>query len=412
MNQRFSRDVMWNVASLGIAGVCGLGVNFLISHAYGTTALGVFNQVFAAYMIFSQLAALGVHTSILTHGAAAPEHERRAIFTAGLVVLAAQATVVAVVFAAAAPLVGRLVDSPDVSTGMLWAAPGLLCFAVNKGALAILNSLQRMRLYAVFQGGRVVMMCVAFGAFVLADLPVVALPVILSLGEGTVLAGALLAIRRDVGRGPVGAWPRRHFRFGARGFLSGLFTDLSTRSDVLILGVFAADNIVGAYSFAAIMAEGVYQVLIALRTNYAPILVRQLAAGGGDVVATVARARTKVYVGAAAVAVVAIAGYALVVPLISADPLVRGSWVYFAIILGGMAASAGYAPFAQLLLWAGRPGWHTILVAVIVGVGTALDLVMVRAWGPEGAAIAVALTYAWSVVALRLLVGRVLQLRI
>ena len=37
-------------------------------------------------------------------------------------------------------------------------------------------------------------------------------------------------------------------------------------------------------------------------------------------------------------------------PVITANPMLQYSWVYFAILLAGMAASAGYAPFLQLLL--------------------------------------------------------------
>jgi O-antigen/teichoic acid export membrane protein len=411
---KFSRDVLWNVASLGIAGVCGIGLNYLIGEFYGAGVLGVFNQVFAAYLVFSQLAALGVHTSILTHGAAEPDPAaRRTIFTAGLAVIGAQAAVTAVVFAALAPLVGALVDSRDVGTGMLYAAPGLACFALNKGALAVLNSLQRMRWYAVFQAGRVVMMAVGFGVFALADLPAAALPIILTIGEASVLAAALIAISDQLGRGPLRAWAGRHWRFGVRGFLSGLFSDLNTRIDVLILGVFAGDAIVGAYSFAAILAEGVYQILIALRTNYAPILVRLLAAGDtASLHHTIARGRNRTYLGAAGVAVLAIAGYAVIVPLITRDPLIQHSWVYFAILIAGMTASAGYAPFGQLLLWAARPGWHTILVALIVGAGAAANTGLVYALGALGAAVATAATYAWSAIALKLLAGRILHLRI
>src|SRR5262249_46716235 len=152
------------------------------------------------------------------------------------------------------------------------------CFALNKGALAVLNALQRMRWYAVFQAGRVVMMAAGFGAFAIAGLPPTALPIILTIGEASVLVGALLAISDQLGRVPLGSWARNHWRFGLRGFLSGLFSDLNTRIDVLILGIFASDAVVGAYSFAAIMAEGVYQIVIALRTTYAPIMVRLLVA--------------------------------------------------------------------------------------------------------------------------------------
>jgi O-antigen/teichoic acid export membrane protein len=409
----FSRDVWWNVASLGIAGACGVAVNYAVGEVYGVDTLGVFNQVFAVYLVFSQLAALGVHTSILTHGAAADPAERGAIFRSGLAVIGVQSLVMAALFAAISPAVGALVKSPDVATGMLYAAPGVACFAFNKGTLAVLNATQHMRAYAVLQAARIVDMAIGFAACVVFDAPAIALPIILTIGEASVSVLSALAIRTLVRGESRPGWPRKHVRFGVRGFLSGLFSDLNTRIDVLVLGVFALDPVVGAYSLAAIMAEGAYQILIALRTNYAPIVVRLLAAKQHDELrAVIARARRKTYAGALALGVLAIAGYALVIPLITSDPLLQDSWQYFAIVIAGMVASAGYAPFVPVLLWAGKPGWHTILIGTILGAGTLANIVLTATLEAHGAAIATAATYAWSVIALKWLTKRALDLKI
>ncbi|MBC7974358.1 MAG: hypothetical protein H7138_05185, partial [Myxococcales bacterium] len=208
-------------------------------------------------------------------------------------------------------------------------------------------------------------------------------------------------------------WARTHLRYGLRGFLAGLFGELNTRIDVLILGAFVGDAIVGAYSFAAILAEGAYQILIALRTNYAPIMVRLVAQGdAAELRRVVRKARDRIYLGALGLGAVSAAGYALIVPHLTSDPDLQGSGIYFAIVLAGMVLASGYTPFNQLLLWAGRPGWHTVMIAIVVGTSAALCCLLVALWGALGAATAVALTYAGSVVILRIMVGRVLHLRI
>jgi O-antigen/teichoic acid export membrane protein len=56
LGDKFSQGVIWNIVSLGIAGVCGIVVNYLVGEVYGPAALGVFNQVFAVYVVASQLA--------------------------------------------------------------------------------------------------------------------------------------------------------------------------------------------------------------------------------------------------------------------------------------------------------------------------------------------------------------------
>lgn len=411
-----SRDILWNIAGLGIAGVCGVGVNYWVGVAYGAAALGVFNQVFAAYTVVSQLAVLGVHSSVLYHVAASHERgERRAVLSSALLVTFGIAIVMAGLFVALAEPVARLLDSPGVAHGMWLAAPGLVCFALNKVVLAALNGAQHMRAYATFQAGRVVLMTVALGGCIVVGAAPSTLPVILTIAEGTTLALALFAARDMLGRpgAAFGHWLRVHLRFGLRGFLSGLFGELNNRIDVLILGAFSSDALVGAYSFASLIAEGLMQILVALRSNYAPIVVRLLADQHGDELTRfVRKARNRTYLGALVCGALAVGGYLLVMPFMTHDADLQRSGVYFAILLAGIVTAAGYMPFNQILLWGGRPGWHTVLCALIVGSSAALCIALVATASAVGAAVGMALTYAVSTVLLRVIAARVLRVRI
>jgi len=414
---RFSRDVWWNVAGLAIAGAAGILLNYLISVVHGAAALGAFNQVFAVYIVLSQLGALGIHYSALRHLAAvSDEGERRAITSAALVTTA----VVGALFSAAGWLlaepIGRVVDSPAVAVGIRYAAPGVLFFALSKVTLACINALQRMRWYAVLTGGRFLLMVLAFGGFALAEVDAARLPLLITVAEGSVLLLSLVPIGGLVGRVPLAAlrsWIHEHLRFGLKGFSSGLVAELNTRIDVLILGAFAGDRVVGAYSFAAILAEGLYQVLVVLRTNFAPVVIRLWAGNRRDeLVATVRRVRDRTYLGSLVVGALAIGVYALVVPLITRDPLLADSWRYFALLVAGMVASAGYAPFLPLLLYAGLPGWYTILIATTFAANAIGNLALVPALGASGSALGTAFAFLVGLVALKWMSARLLDLQI
>jgi len=412
-----ARDVWWNVASLAVAGVLGILVNYLIGVAYGTDALGVFNQVFAVYLLFSQLAALGVHYSVLKHAAASGDAaERRAIVTSGLLVgLVLGAGFALVMWFVAAP-VGELVESRDVETGLRWAAPGVLLFGLSKITLACLNALQRMRWYAVLFGGRFVVMAAALVACVAIDVEASALPAILTISEAVIFFLSLIPVAGQLA--PIGGailrrWIGEHLRFGVKGFMSGMLSELNTRVDVLILGYFTTDAIVGAYSFAAILAEGLYQLLVVLRTNFAPMVIRLLATGEhGELRAMVRRVRDRTYLGSIVAGAVAIGGYALLVPLVTEDPALAESWKYFAVLIAGMVASAGYAPFLPMLLYGGLPGWHTWLMLGIVVVNAAANVALIAAMGAIGSAIGTAIAFLAGVVLLRVLVATRLRLKI
>jgi O-antigen/teichoic acid export membrane protein len=216
-----------------------------------------------------------------------------------------------------------------------------------------------------------------------------------------------------VARSELRRWIGEHLRFGIKGFMSGLLAELNTRVDVLILGYFAADSVVGAYSFAAILAEGLYQLLVVLRTNYAPVVIRLWAERDSSaLLELVRRARDRTYLAAIALGAAAVAGYTLLVPLVTSDPALAESWPYFAVLVAGMVASAGYAPFQPLLLYAGLPGWHTILMTGIVGSNALANVAFIAAIGPLGSAAGTALAFILGVVLLRALAARLLDLRI
>ena len=61
LSSKFGQDVIWNVASYGIMAVSGVVINVIIWLVYSPDVLGVFNQVFAVYVIASQFAVAGVH---------------------------------------------------------------------------------------------------------------------------------------------------------------------------------------------------------------------------------------------------------------------------------------------------------------------------------------------------------------
>ena len=371
--KKFSRDVLWGMGSVGVSGLAGLALSYLIAVLHGDAALGVFNQVFAIYIFFSQLAALGIHLSVLRHVAG---EERGAVLSSALALTSAIALVMAAVGLLSGGPAARILGSPDVAVGVAWASPGLVLFALNKVILAAHNGLGRLRLYAVLQAGRFVFMLAGLAL----PLSRAQLPALLTIGEGVVFLIAVATVVPDLG--PIRRrWLAEHLRFGAKAFPSGLFSELNTRVDVLILGAFATDATVGVYSLAAILAEGMYQLLVAVRATYAPALVKGLPR------ADVLRGRNLTYLGALALGLLSVPGYALVI---------GSSWPLFAVLVGGMVAGAGYVPFGQILVCRGYPGWHTAMILAILAWNAATNAALVPPLGAIGAACATGSTFVFA----------------
>ena len=61
---KFSNDLWFNAAAFGGSAVLGVLLNLFIVRYHDAAALGVFNQVYAVYILLSQLAVGGVHLAV------------------------------------------------------------------------------------------------------------------------------------------------------------------------------------------------------------------------------------------------------------------------------------------------------------------------------------------------------------
>jgi len=283
----------------------------------------------------------------------------------------------------------------------------LFLFAINKVLMSIVNGVQRMRAFAIFTSVRYAGILVALIVAMRIDMPGEHLAYVFSASE----AFLFIVLAIDVGRLvewriPHGfsTWMREHVVYGAKSALSGVLLELNAKVDIWMIGMFLSDTAVGIYTFAAMVAEGVYELLVVLQNNYNPILARLLSAR--DLVslhALVQRGRKWTYVGMLAVAILAVALYPLALSILTNKPEFKASWMPFAILMSGILIASGYIPFGQILLMGKQPGWHTLLMASTVLVNVIGNAILIPHLHLEGAAIATAVSMASSVVFLKIL---------
>jgi stage V sporulation protein B len=415
--RRLRRDVVWNLVPVALLGVVGLGLSLAIASWWGAAAYGVFNLVTTAYFAFAVVGACGLQYSVLRAVAEAPGDRARvaAVVVGALVpnlVLAAASTTV---FLAARPLVVRWLDSPAVGEGMLWAAPGLFCFAVNKVLMGVVNGLRRMRAFAIYTSLRYLLIAAGLGLARVAQLAPEHLAVIWTLTEATLLVvlGCELVATVPLARARGWTtWARRHLGYGARGVLSTLAYEINTKLDVWMLGVLVTDKAaVGIYALAAALNEGVMQLAVVVQNNLDPLLARTLAGGDrGELRAMVARSRRWFVPALVGVCAAAAAGFPLVIPWLIGDRAFAAGAIPFVILMAGIAIASPYLPFAHLLLMARRPGWHTVILVVAISVNIVGNVALIPALGLAGAAIATSATVVCTALLLRALARRQLQI--
>jgi O-antigen/teichoic acid export membrane protein len=397
---KFSRDVIWNLASLAVLAVGGFSVNLVIARFAGEDVLGVFNQVFAAYIILSQFGVGGLQYSTLKNISYHQEEPEvcAEVTASALLLVLVLGGVISVAGYLLADQFGAVMQSPAVAVGMRYAMPGLLFFSLNKVLMMTLNGLRHMRAYAIFQALRYILIPGGIAGMILAGLPGNQLPIVLTLTE-VVLFLCLAPYIKSFLPFPksfqhLKAWFPSHISYGVRGFMSGALAELNTRVDVLLLGYFGSDATVGVYSFAATVGEGFGQLAMALRYNVDPIMGACFARDDKESIEKYAKKIQKIFYPAAiAIGIAAIALFPVVFGVLVKKQLAYDSWGVFAILAVGIMLNAGFRPFYGIILQGGRPGMHTIFIAILVISNAILCLCLIPVFGIYGAALATSSVY-------------------
>jgi O-antigen/teichoic acid export membrane protein len=397
----FWQGVFWNVASFILMGVSGILLNVMIAQAYPAAILGVFNQIFALYIFASQLAVFGIHYSILHHNAilveqdaqSAAESASSALLLVGLISLAVTLGV-----GLLRDAIGSALQSPGISDGLLVILPGLLLFPLNKVLLSLLNSQRRMKAYAIANASRYLMLVAALCLLISIGVEGKLLTLSFSIAELLLFSGLLWSNRSSltrINRQAFAYWSGNHLGFGQRGMLAGLLAELNTRIDVLLLGYFMTDASVGQYSFIAILAEGVLQLLSVLRVNYDPILARLYAERDiPELKRLITKGRKLAYAAMTVCGLLSIALYPIAIHILGFSQVYLQAHLLFSILLIGIMLSAGFVPFGGLLQQAGRPGSQSLFIFGLALLNLIGNLLLIPVMGVMGAAIATAFAQA------------------
>lgn len=418
MTTKFRSDLVWNYASLVVLAVSGIFLPVLVARAYDAATFGAFNQVFAAYIVSSMLASGGLNYSVLR---AVAEHSTdptklRAIVAGALVPGFFLSVLTAGALYAAAGFIADLLGSPAMIDGLRIVSAGVFFFALNKVLLAVVNGLGRMRAYAVYQALRYLLIIGALTAAVAAKIPGSYLPGIFTAAELVLFAVLVAEVSSQIAwwrAENIADWSKDHLIFAAKGVASGVLVELNSRVDVLLLGWFLSDAMVGVYSFAAVFAEGFFQLLVVLQNIYHPILARHLASGRfAELEQLIRDTRFKIYAATGAVAVVSALAFPLCVWVLVKKPEYHQSQQIYAILVAGITVAAGYLPFQNTLFMANRPGWHTIYMSSIVLLNAAGNIILIPIWGIQGSALATGISFALSAPILYFMVRKIVGLKI
>ena len=411
-------ETVVNVASFFIIAVGGLAFNLIIAATYGPSGAGVFNQVFAFALLFSHFSTFGVQRAAL-HFLSAHRDEAKVCS-----VILMTSLVAVIVFFAFALVVGLLISplikfaygSNDVYRGFLVMLPGVLFFSANKVLILSLNALKRPRQTAIARSSRLILINVVLVALVYARVPVWSIPLCLVFGE-LLLTCLLLFFLRDMismeaARG-IPQWHKKVLAFGRKSFLGGALSDINTRVDILILGLFTNDALVGVYSIAAMFAEGFLEVLNIIRYIVNPRFHAIYTSEGNLALESFLKKwRNNTFILVGAIAAISIALYPFVVGMLFSDEAFLQGWTAYSILAIGYFLCSGYRVLDLIPNQLGEPFLQTSYSIVQAASNFFLNLCLIPLYSIEGAAIATALSFIVSASYLVSIIRKKFELRI
>ena len=404
-DSKFNLDLLWNFSSFGLIAVLGILVNVVIAKTYGNDGLGVFNQVYAIYILLSQLAVGGVHLAVQRYIPiyANRVKERSTILFSSLLISGILSLIIISLAYTFYWVPGALLNSAQVEESYLLTMFGLLFFSFNKVLISFHNGLRNMKAYAVFQLLRYVFLMLGIICVVYLNLGIVYLASCLAISEVLLFIicfiYTLKFITLQLNFSHFNRWNKINFRFGNKALAGNFLLDVNTKVDVFVLGIFFSDAIVGIYSFAATFAEGFMLLPVLVRNNLNPILAKLKTKSNKQFVSKILKQSiVKSFKFIGFFALLGIVFFPLVFFVFDINQNRLITWSVFSILVFCMGVSGGYQPLLMMLNQFGKPMQQTYLIILLFTSNLVLNLALVPLLGIAGSAIATGLVFILQIV--------------
>lgn len=397
-------DATWQLAERGTRLLLGFSLSLLIARHLGPTDFGIYSFAVSVVALFAFLGQAGLEAILVRRLVQCPDDTAATLSSsltlrlAGAALAAASAIVVAVLSA----------------TEALGAAPYLVMILSISGLMQAgwviepwLQVKDEFRRAALAKITAYVIAAVLRLIALLGDDPLILLA-LTSVAESTLCTLLLwiAAAKRPAGgpgalRRPQWGHLRQLTLLVAPMILSAMTVAIYSRVDLFMLGVMVGPEAAGIYSAATLLSEGFYLFPTALMAAAAPRLARLYFSDRAAFSGALSRLVALLSGGGLTVVLVTIGVAPFAVPLLfgdeysSADPILRihilSTWMVFV----STACDSWYINHDLRRLYLAK-------TALSAAMNIFLNLLLIPGWQGEGAALATALSYAFSAIGFNL----------
>ena len=387
-------DLVFSFLSFGVLALSGVLINIVVALTHGAEVLGAFNIVYAFYIVISQFSSLGVHLSTLRHASIFSKRKLTLtkIFWNAIIISLVGGIVCTTFIYATLHLFELLFTSELVSKGINIALLGLLLFPATKVIIFFLNGIRQIKFFSICQSLRYITVAgvvvfvslsnnpfhFAFFCFFAAEILVI------------ILGISFLLIKKIIGTFAYSkAWFIRHLKFGLASLPTNILSEINTRVDVLLIGLILGEKATGVYSFTAMIFDGFFHLIVLIRINLNPILVK-ITNSLDFVKFHKTRDLIRLYIWPAFALLfitLAIAYHILVVDLHFFGSDFADGEIVLWILLGGLTLLSPLVPFDQILLVSGHVKHQNIQQFLVAGINVLVGVSLIGLIGISGAAL-------------------------
>tara|TARA_R110001592_G_scaffold140281_7_gene361197 strand:+ start:1380 stop:2645 length:1266 start_codon:yes stop_codon:yes gene_type:complete len=397
---KFSFDSLYNLVSVGLGGVLYILINTFIIHGFSEKTLGVFNQAYAIYIIISQITAFGIHLSIqqfIPRFYKQQDKINETMSAAIILTFIISVIVVAITFPFTF-FVGQLFNSDGVQFALQICLGGIILFSLNKVILAFFNGKRFMKSFAIFTFLRFLLMFISSVIIIYYYQNEKLIALILVVPEAILFIILLITLLSHIKlqfNTNTKHYLIEHFNFGKQAFIGNLLLDVNTRVDVVMLGIFLNDSMVGIYSFVLAVAEGILQIPVVFRNNINPIITKASVMDNvSNKLSVILKQNIKTfykYIGG--IALITIVLYPVGLLILSIDNNFWTYYILYSILALGIILSSGYLPLNMIFNQLKQPKIQSKFFFLIFIINVLANAIFINLIGLYGAAIGTALSY-------------------
>ena len=167
MNNKISSNIGLNLFSYIFFAISGILLNIIVGIYYDAATLGVFNTVYAMYILLSQVCVFGQNFTILSFVSNDFDKKIRKEYLINSLFLTVSVSLMAcLLLYFMAPLFGIIFNSIKVATGIKIVVIALPAFAINKILTGYLNGTKNLKAFAFFRTLRMVLIALLCTSFV------------------------------------------------------------------------------------------------------------------------------------------------------------------------------------------------------------------------------------------------------